>query len=92
MRKVNLKITNSNIKNGKLADPANCPIANAIKKQFRGLAYVSVLADRAFVAFKKGNKVTKYNSTLTKEATQFVKCFDRGSKVHPFKFELVLNK
>lgn len=92
MRKVNLKITDSNIKNGKAADPANCPIANAIKRQFKGLAYVSVLADRAFVAIKKSSKITTYNSTLTKEASQFVKSFDRGFKVRPFKFELVLNK
>jgi len=92
MRKVKLKITDSNIKNGKITDPANCPIANAIKRQFKGLVSVSVLADRAFIKLKNGKRATTYNSNLSKEATQFVKNFDRGFKVRPFKFELVLSK
>ena len=90
MRRVNLKITNSNITDGKASDPANCPIAYAIKRQFKGLVYVSVLADRAFIKVKKGKRSTTYSSNLSKEATQFVKNFDRGIKVLPFKFELQL--
>lgn len=92
IRKVKLKITNSNIKKGIMADPNNCPIANAIKKQIKGLAFVSVLADRAFVGVKNGKKTTTFNSKLSKEASSFVKSFDRGLAVCPFKFELVLTK
>lgn len=92
MRKVKLKITDSNIKNGIPADPANCPIANAIKSKFKGLAYVSVLADRAIISLKGNKNASTYSSHLSKEASQFVKNFDRGVKVRPFKFELVLNK
>jgi hypothetical protein len=92
MRKINLKVTSLNIKNGKITDPANCPIANAIKREFKGLLFVSVLADRAFVGIKKGVKKITYCSPLSKEATTFVKNYDRGNFVKPFKFELMLSK
>jgi len=92
MKKVKLNITKSNIKNGTIADPSNCPIANSIKDKVRGLIYVSVLADYAFVGIKRGKKTAQYKAPLAKEANTFVKSFDRGNNVKPFNFELVLNK
>ena len=86
--KINLNVTGKNIKDAKVADPSNCPIANALKKTVKGLKNVYVYGKDAHLVIKRGNKNYRYTSSLAKIASHFVTRFDSGLAVAPFKFQL----
>lgn len=85
---INLNVTGKNIRDAKVADPSNCPIANALKRSVKGLRKVFVYGRNAHIVVKKGNRSTRYSTNLAKEASQFVSRFDAGLAVLPFKFKL----
>jgi hypothetical protein len=92
--KLTFNITKNNIKNGKQADPANCAIARAVKNNIKNkglkLKRVSVLPND--ITIKYFNEKTKRNRTISanmpNSGFQFIKAFDSGYKVQPFKLEL----
>ncbi len=86
--RINLNVTNKNIKDAKIADPSNCPIAKALKRTVRGLKNVYVYGKDAHLVIKKGNRNYRYTSNLARIATQFVTRFDAGLAVVPFKLRL----
>jgi len=92
MKKLDLRISKTNIKNGEQTNPGKCPIANSIMESVKNVIYVSVLPNEATIKVKKGNKIVAYRGSLPKEGNQFVKNFDDGLKVTPFKMSLNLNK
>lgn len=92
MRKLNLKITRANIKEGERTNPGKCPIANSIMESVRNVIYVCVLPNEATIKVKKGNKVTAYRGSLPANGHNFVRNFDDGLKVVPFSLELKLDK
>ena len=85
---INLNVTNKNIRDAKVADPSNCPIAKALKRSVRGLKDVYVYGKNAHITIKKGNRCTRYTTDLVQVATKFVQRFDAGLAVLPFKFNL----
>jgi hypothetical protein len=91
MKRINLKITKANIKNG-VANPSKCPIANSILENVKNAYYVCVLPDQVAIKVKKGSKITAYRSQTPKVANTFIKKFDDGQKVTPFSFRLSLVK
>ena len=87
--KQTLNITNKNILEGEKADPQNCAIARAIKnKMKKQIQEVSVLP--AQVILKIDNKM--FVAPMPKEGTGFIKRFDRGLAVNPFKLNLKFKK
>lgn len=92
MRKIDLKITKANIKDGERTNPGKCPIANSIMESVRNVIYVCVLPNEATIKVKKGNKVTAYRGKLPSEGFSFVRNFDDGLRVNPFSLSLSLNK
>ena len=92
MKRVNLKITKANIKNGVAVNPGKCPIANSILENVKNAYYVCVLPDQVAIKVKKGSKITAYRSQTPKVANTFIKKFDDGQKVTPFSFGLSLVK
>jgi len=85
---INLNVTGKNIRDAKIADPSNCPIAKALKRTVNGLKKVYVYGRNAHIVVKKGNRSVRYSTNLVKEASQFVSRFDAGLAVIPFKFKL----
>jgi len=80
-----INITERNIFEGEKANPQNCAIARAIKKEMKGkLKSVSVLPSHISLTFKKKN----YFAQMPKEGTEFIKRFDRGQAVNSFKIKL----
>lgn len=92
MKKLNLKITKANIKNGERTNPSKCPIANSILEKVRNAIYVSVLPGEATIKVKNGRNTIAYRGALPKDGYEFVKSFDDGLKVNPFSLTLKLNK
>ena len=89
---INLNVTNKNIRDAKVADPSNCPIAKALKRSVKGLKQVYVYGRNAHIVVKKGNRNVRYSTDLAKEASKFVSRFDAGLAVLPFKFNLNFKK
>lgn len=85
---VRLNVTNKNINEAKQADPTNCPIARALKRTVRGIKNVRVYGKNANMLVKKGKKITFYTTVLENAATTFIKRFDSGLAVHPFKLKI----
>jgi hypothetical protein len=80
-----ITITNRNIFEGEKANPQNCAIARAIRKEMKGkLKSVSVLPSHISLTYKKKN----YVAQMPKEGTEFIKRFDRGLAVAAFELKL----
>lgn len=80
-----INITERNIFEGEKANPQNCAIARAIKKEMKGkIKSVSVLPSH--VTFETKNK--HYVAEMPKEGTEFIKRFDRGLAVAAFELKL----
>ena len=83
--KKTINITEKNIFEGEKANPQNCAIARAIRKEMKGkLKSVSVLPSHISLTFKKKN----YFACMPTEGIEFVKRFDRGQAVNSFKLKL----
>jgi len=92
MKRLQLKITRANIKNGEQANPGKCPIANSLIENIRNLIYVSVLPNEATIKVKNGKSITAYRGSLPEKGNSFVKNFDGGKRVNPFSLTLELKK
>jgi hypothetical protein len=90
--KVNLTITKENINSGIRAMPGACPIANSITESVNNITYVSVLPYDATIKVKKGNKLEAYRAIMPKIGNNFVKKFDMGADVAPFKLNINFKK
>jgi hypothetical protein len=87
--KKTINITEKNIFEGEKANPQNCAIARAIKRNMKGkLMSVSVLPSHIVVKTK--NK--EYIAVMPKEGSSFIKRFDRGLAVNSFKLNLKFKK
>jgi hypothetical protein len=75
-----IRVTATDIKNGKRHEPCFCPIALAIKRQARLSVYIGHI--NAYV----GPGIY----SLPPEATAFIRRFDLGKPVKPFLFNLIL--
>ena len=86
---MNLKITKSDIKSGKIHDPANCAIARSIKRGYakkhkmNDIVDVNVFADHASISVYESNKIVTYSAKMNNKATQFVYNFDNNVRVKP---------
>jgi len=85
---VRLNVTNKNINEAKQADPTNCPIARALKRTVKGITKVRVYGKNANMLVKNGKKITFYTTILDNVATTFIKRFDSGLAVNPFKLNI----
>jgi hypothetical protein len=92
MKKLDLKITRANIKNGERTNPGKCPIANSVLDNVNNIIYVSILPDEATIKVKNGRNIVAYRGKMPKKAFNFVRNFDDGFKVKPFALTLELNK
>ena len=96
--KSKFNITKNNIKNGKQADPADCAIAQAVKREMNKqgvkIKNVSVLPYdiRMDVFNSKTNKVCHLSATMPEYGANFIKKFDSGEKVKPFELEVTFKK
>ena len=90
--KVNLNITNENINSGIRAMPGACPIANSIMESMSNITYVSVLPYDTTIKIKKGNRLEAYRATMPKHANNFIKKFDNGTAVAPFRLNINFKK
>lgn len=87
--KKTINITEKNIFEGEKANPQNCAIARAIRKEMKGeLKSISVLPSHISLTFKKKN----YFAQMPKEGIEFIKRFDRGQAVNSFKIKLNFKK
>lgn len=92
MKKLDIKITKANIKNGERTNPGKCPIANSIVENVDNVIYVCVLPNEATIKVKRGKKITAYRGALPATGYNFVRNFDDGLKVLPFALHLELKK
>jgi hypothetical protein len=89
MKQLKFKITNKNILEGEKANPQNCAIARSIKsKMKKKIEEVSVLPSH--VTLKIDEKI--FVAPMPKEATNFIKRFDRGLAVNAFELNLKFKK
>ena len=80
-----INITERNIFEGEKANPQNCAIARAIKKNMKGkVTSISVLPSHVNIKIK--NK--EYTATMPKIGASFIKRFDEGQAVNSFVLEL----
>jgi hypothetical protein len=87
--KQTLKITNRNILEGEKANPQNCAIARAIKsKMKKKIEEISVLPSQVILKIDK----KMFVAPMPKDAANFIKRFDRGLAVNPFKLNLRFKK
>lgn len=86
-QKVNKKIniTERNIFEGEIANPQNCAIARAIKKNMKGkISSISVLPSHVNIKIKNKN----YTATMPEIGASFIKRFDKGEAVNSFVLNL----
>ena len=80
-----INITERNIFEGEKANPQNCAIARAVKKNMKGkITSVSVLASHVNVKIKNKN----YSAVMPKIGADFIKRFDHGQPVNSFVLSL----
>ncbi len=88
-----IKVTKTDIKNGKKSDPYECPVglalARALKKKFNGNSYTS----SHYTIW--GNAITfsgdyrgYFDTALPAKALKFLEAFDAGLPVKPFQFNV----
>jgi hypothetical protein len=76
-----INITERNIFEGEKANPQNCAIARAIKKNMKGkVSSISVLPSHVNIKIK--NK--EYTAVMPKIGATFIKRFDEGQSVNSF--------
>ena len=90
--KVNLNITKTHIKNGVKTDPSDCPIASSIKDKIKNLKRVSVFVDYATIIVSRNNRNQYLRASLNDMASSFVRRFDGGMTIKPFKVTLNFTK
>ena len=84
-----IKITQQNIFEGEMANPQNCAIARAIKRNMKGkLMSISVLPSH--VTLKINNKM--FFAKMPKIGAAFIKRFDHSETVNPFELNLNFKK
>lgn len=84
-----IKITQQNIFEGEMANPQNCAIARAIKRNMKGkLMSVSVLPSH--VTLRMDNKM--FVAKMPKIGASFIKKFDYRKAVNPFELNLNFKK
>jgi len=86
--KLNLSVSKGDIENGEKAQPNNCAIAKALKRNVAGLKEVAVFVNHAHFKVNKNKKSINYVCSMPKEASKFIRDFDRGLAVAPFKLKL----
>lgn len=86
--KLNLSVTKGDIENGEKAQPNNCAVARALKRNIDGIKDVAVFVNHAHFRVRKNKKTTNYVASLPKEANKFIRNFDRGLAVVPSKFKM----
>jgi hypothetical protein len=80
-----IKITEQNIFEGEMANPQNCAIARAIKRNMKGkLMSISVLPSH--VTLRMDNKM--FVAKMPKSGASFIKRFDHRQPVNPFELNL----
>jgi hypothetical protein len=80
-----ISITERNIFEGEKANPQNCAIARAIKKNMKGkVTSISVLPSHINMKIK--NK--EYTAAMPKVGADFIKRFDRGQAVNSLSLDL----
>jgi hypothetical protein len=80
-----INITERNIFEGEKANPQNCAIARAIKKNMKGkVTSISVLPSHVNLKIK--NK--QYTAIMPKIGATFIKRFDKGEAVNSFSLDL----
>ena len=88
-----LNITNKDITLGEKANPANCAIARAIKRNRTvKTSCVSVFHDMCIIHAKKQGKIMSYSAPLPKVASDFIHRFDHSKAVSPVSFCIDLHK
>jgi len=90
--KLKLNITNKNIHEGRQSDPTRCAIAKAMHSKLGQDIRVGVFPDWVYLEIKKNNKIKKYKGNTTAKVTEFIKRFDAGLPVNPFKLSLNLSE
>ena len=83
-----INITNKNILEGEKANPQNCAIARAIKSQLKKVKDVSVVGSH--ISMQVDNKM--FVAKMPKIGENFIKRFDKGMAVNPFKLKLKFRK
>lgn len=84
--KKTINITNKNILEGEKANPQNCAIAKAIKKQLVGKKIKNVSVLPSHVTLEAKNKY--FVAQMPKEGADFIKRFDKGLAVAAFELKL----
>jgi len=80
-----INITERNIFEGEKANPQNCAIARAIKKNMKGkVTSIAVLPSHINMRIK--NK--EYTAVMPKIGANFIKRFDEGQAVNSFSLNL----
>lgn len=88
MKKLTLSVTKAHISGGEQAHPGKCPIANSIIENLKKVTHVSVLPNETTIRVKKGKTIYSYKSNMPSSAKTFIKKFDDGNIVSPFKLTL----
>jgi len=83
-----INITNKYILEGEKANPQNCAIARAIKSQLRKVKDVSVVGSH--ISLNLDNKM--FVAEMPEAGAAFIKRFDKGMAVNPFKLKLKFRK
>lgn len=85
MKKI-INITNNNILNGEKANPQNCAIAKAIKREMKNKKIKNISVLPSHIALETRNK--HFVAEMPKEGADFIKRFDRGLAVAAFELKL----
>jgi hypothetical protein len=83
--KYEIEVTKKDIENGKRQIASKCPVALAVKRDAKSN---SVIVGLGIVMFRKNTKWTSL--PLDAKVCSFIKKFDSGHKVKPFKFTLTV--
>ena len=82
-----IKVTKTNIKNGLTGDCHNCPVALAVRREFRLKEHqVDVSGGLINFCVKKSVGYEYQDFEHPKEVAEFIDKFDSGEKVKPFSF------
>ena len=85
MKTLVIEVTRDDIQQGEIESCENCPVARAVKRAIPDQVHVEVLPHEIWIAYKKREPESHRPK---KEVMEFIKQFDAGLPVEPFKFNL----
>jgi len=94
MKSLKLRVSSSDINDGERSNPQNCAIARTLKRnnKIKKLKSVSVFHNVCIIKKEEKGRIQNYRAEMPYDAQSFIRDFDHGAAVVPFRLTLDFKK